>query len=106
MNAKNILAGVGAVFLVLFVFGIVSGFMSSVPATNPEATKEPTYMGLTRQEYLDTVSNNGQDKASLCAYTYLIDTYGLEETYKIDYRASKDENDIDPRTYEALEECI
>lgn len=76
------------------------------PAESETVTTEDTYMGMTRQMYLDKASNNGQDTATLCSYTYLIDTYSLEETFKMDYRASKDENDIDQRIYDAIDRCV
>ena len=74
--------------------------------TKPTKPTESTYMGITRQEYLDTVSNGGEDKGAHCVYTYLIDTYGIEETYRMDYRAEKDETDVDPAVYEAIDRCL
>ena len=71
-----------------------------------ERSTEPTYMGITKTEYLNIASNNGQDKGAECAYTYLIDTYGIEATYKMDKRADKDPDDVDPAIYEAIERCI
>lgn len=73
---------------------------------NATESQKPTYMGMTRQDYLDKVSHNGQDTAALCGYTHLIDTYGLEETFKMDYRVSKDETDIDQRIYDAVDMCV
>ena len=81
----------------------------SVTGTNTSSTSrsaEPTYMGVTKDDYLEVVGNNGQDTAAICAYTYLIDTYGLEATYKMDRRADKDINDVDPAIYEAIDRCL
>ena len=75
-------------------------------AFNNDDTSRETVMGVTKQEYLDKVSNNGQDKEALCAYEYLIDTYGLKETYKMDLAATKDEEDIHPAIYEAIDRCL
>lgn len=72
---------------------------------NDAATGE-TVMGITRQEYLDTVSNNGQDKETFCIYEYLIDTYGLRETYKMDLAASRNEGDVHPAVYDAIDWCM
>lgn len=64
------------------------------------------YMGLTRESYLNEVSNNGYDKGAECVYGKLIDKYGIEETYKIDVRAIDSQDDyIDPRVLSAFNEC-
>lgn len=107
----NILKLIGKILfliiLVLLVTAVIKFFVSSaINSYNETSSGEDTYMGLSRQEYLDEVSNNGQDTAALCSYTYLIDTYGLKETYSMDYRASKDETDVDPRIFEAMDRCV
>lgn len=80
--------------------------MISLLTPEPTEPTESTYMGITRQEYLDKASNGGQDKGAHCAYTYLIDTYGIEETFRMDYRVEKDETDVDPAIFEAIDRCL
>ncbi len=60
----------------------------------------------TKQEYLDIVRDNGGDEAQVCAYSKMIDQYGTNEVLKMDLRVVADENDVDPRIYPALQECI
>lgn len=68
--------------------------------------------GLTKSKYLDMVRINYKDddtltlEETLCSYDYLIDKYGVKETYKMDLRAEADENDIDNRLIEAIQKCI
>ena len=97
---RTVVATVIAILLLLIVIGAVAGNNTA----GTEATEE-SYMGMTRQMYLDQVSNNGQDMGMHCAYSYLIDTYGLEATYRMDRRAGIDDNDIDPAVFEALDRC-
>lgn len=97
------------VFTVAYLVAAVAAYTVTTlmkPAEADTVTAEDAYMGMTRQMYLDKVSDNGQDTATRCSYTYLIDTYSLEETFKMDYRASKDENDIDQRIYDAIDRCV
>ena len=106
--AKTILIIVFAIALFIGARAItVSTQETAAPArATTSSNTEETYMGLTRQEYLDEVSNNGQDSGMLCTYTYLIDTYGIKETFLMDQRAAKDDTDIDNRVYGALERCM
>lgn len=97
----RLVVGIAIVSAVIFTVGL----LQSKPATQVTPTTEDTYMGLTRQIYLDKVSNNGQDTASLCVYTYLLDKYGIKETYKMDYRATVDENDVDQKILDEIKHC-
>lgn len=100
----KVLKVIGIILLILAAVTVARYIASeAVKSTQPS---EDSYMGFNRQEYLNQVSNNGQDTASLCAYTYLIDRYGLKETYNMDYRAYKDENDVDERIFKAIEMCM
>lgn len=96
---------IGIVLLMLLLIAVVKyAVQQTIKSTAP--AKEDSYLGITREEYLNRVSNNGQDTAARCVYANLIDKYGIKETYNIDYRASKDENDVDQRLYEELERCM
>lgn len=103
IRMKDTLKLIGVALLVLFVVGAVKYAVN--PPQPQKDTSEPSYMGVTRQEYLDTASNKGQDTGAQCAYAHLIDTYGLEETYKMDKRALDNAADVDTRIYEAMEVC-
>lgn len=111
MNIRNIIVGVAVGMVVMgFALAIIGRFVESEAPSPPTRTistpSEPTVAGFTRAEYLDKVSNGGQDQMSLCSYTYLIDNFGLEETYRMDVRATVDETDVDPRIYEAMGSCL
>lgn len=99
---KNLAIGIGVGMAIL----VSVTFVRYQIKETASSYTEDAYMGITRQEYLDKVSNNGQDKESLCAYEYLIDTYGIKETYRMDYRAYEDENDVDKRIYAAIKKCM
>ena len=102
-KALNIIAFIIAVSIGIWLAQVAVVLLSP---PEPKTTAEPSYMGLTKEDYLNEVSNNGLDTGSLCVYTHLIDTYGIEETYKMDNRALKDANDVDSRIYEAIERCV
>ena len=67
--------------------------------------------GLTKSGYLKQVEKNYEYSEALslgetkCAYSYLIDRYGVKETLKMDTRVAADESDVDPRLFEAINEC-
>lgn len=109
---RRVFIAIGMLAFSLLVVGTVSSLVKlglksqSVGTESSVTSSEPTYMGYTRESYLDEVSNNGADAGMLCAYTYLIDTYGLEATAKMDQRAYFDQNDVDERIFEAMEHCL
>lgn len=106
MNRRVLVYGVGFLVLALILLPTAVEKYGPEQATIQSRSSEPTVAGHTRAEYLEKVSNGGQDQLSLCSYTYLIDNFGLEETYRMDARAMVDENDIDERIYDALESCL
>lgn len=102
---KQLLKNIGISIIVFIVVAAVASAFFNISDSNSNNTQEDTYMGITRQEYLDKVSNNGQDTAARCVYANLIDQYGLKETYQMDYRASVDENDVDQRIFDEMKVC-
>lgn len=94
-----------AVVLTILFFVAIFRLTTDSPTDSTAESNEPAYMGYTRQSYLAEVSNNGRDRGMYCAYSYLIDNYGLEATFKMDMRADRDGNDIDPAIYEAMDNC-
>lgn len=103
--------------IILIVLGTISHLINraamnddtSIPtieSDNPLVVEEETYTGITKQIYLDKVSDNGKDMGMHCAYEYLIDNYGIKETVSMDMRADKDANDLDPRFNEAMDVCF
>lgn len=81
------------------------GVTNSYADLQTRANNAESYMGVTKQMYLDKASNNGTDPAAVCVYDKLITENGIEETYKMDKRALADETDIDQRIFDAIEVC-
>jgi hypothetical protein len=92
------LATMVVVWTIVFV-GILIG-------NSANKTSDTSALPYNKTEYLEKVKNNGGGELEECAYTYLIDTYGVGETMKIDIRIAIDENDVDSRVYVALKECL
>lgn len=90
------------IVLVVLIF-IVTGAVRSVIIKNADNKKPYDY---TKEEYIEQVKKNGGDEVEVCSYNFMIDKYGTREVLKMDMRVASDENDIDPRIYEALEQCI
>lgn len=100
---KKLLTFIGVAILVLIITGTFQLAKTSVYKST--AKNKPAYE-LTKEEYIEQVRKNGGDEVEVCSYNYMIDKYGTREVLKMDMRVASDENDIDPRIYEALEQCI
>lgn len=67
---------------------------------------------MTKSGYLKIVEENYEPDDAItlaetkCAYSYLIDEYGVEETMSMDFRVDADEKDVDPRLFEAVDKCL
>lgn len=100
---KKKLLTIGLVLLVLGAIGSVGSHLFG--------TDNTTTNGLTKEGYLKIVERNysADDEFTLtetkCVYSYLIDTYGVQEALYIDTKADES-NDIDPRLFEAAERCL
>ena len=81
---------------------------TNMAGTNIESTSNIP----TKQQYLDIVSKVCPESGELtvaecrCAYSDMIDKYGVEETLSMDRRVAADENDIDTRIYDSLIKCL
>lgn len=100
---KRVLTFIGLVLLIVIVMGTVQLVKTSLYKST--ANNKPAYE-LTKEEYIEQVKKNGGDEVEVCSYDYMIDKYGTREVLKMDMRVASDENDIDPRIYEALGQCI
>lgn len=107
---------VKAIVIFILIFGAVATAKYMVDSTIRTSVQTPkvsaeslvheeSYMGVTKQMYLDKASNNGTDPAAVCVYDKLITENGIEATYKMDQRALADETDIDQRIFDAIEVC-
>ena len=68
--------------------------------------KDISISDMTKEQYIQQVKDNGGDTYQVCIYNKLIDTYGVKETLKLDMRSAADENDVDPRVYSIMQECL
>lgn len=61
----------------------------------------------TKEEYLQAVKANGGGEVEVCSYSYLIDTYGIREVMRLDLETTQSNSDeVDPKFYEAIRECL
>ena len=61
---------------------------------------------MTKEQYIQQVKDNGGDAIEVCIYEKLIDDYGVKETLKMDMRSVTNSNDVDPRVYSIMQECL
>ena len=93
----------------LMIAPIISGAIgSNIAGTNIKSTSAIP----TKQQYLDIAAKVCPKSGELtevecrCAYSDMIDKYGVKETMSMDRRAAVDETDIDTRIYDALIKCL
>jgi len=104
---KNIGVGLTGAFIILFMIGASRAVTSNMskPAVDRDSATQ-IVENYSKQDYLDQVKANGGESIELCAYDYLLDKYGVREVMKMDMKAMADEDDIDPRLFRAVEECL
>lgn len=97
----------------LIVIVILAASFSIRYIAKNNAENDTKYDAVTKSGYLKVVERNfvyepggATKEQTLCAYSYLIDEYGVEETLKMDERALADENDVDPRLWGAVDKCL
>lgn len=93
-----------ALLVIIGIIILCSAVGAAIDSASSVSDKSPVD-NMTKSQYLALASNNGEKKGYYCIYEYLIDNYGLKETYAIDQRADVDKNDIDGRVFEAIIEC-
>lgn len=105
-NKVKIIITAIALLMIAAIIGRAIG--SNIAGTNIKSTSAMP----TKQQYLDIAAKVCPKSGELteaecrCAYSDMIDKYGIKETMSIDRRVAADETDIDTRIYDSLIKCL
>lgn len=103
VKTKNIIITIVVIIAVLFTADAIRIHFRN------QAVEKIKSEAVTRQEYLNTAKANCvegglEEKVCQCFYSEMVDSYGIDETYKMD-TASSTSNELDTRMESVLRSC-